>query len=293
MPLVTFGLGTPFSFGYGAAYLRSRWLWAAAAAYSTLWLLTLIALGMVNPDPNAPLSWTDATIMVNPPLLMFGGFTHALIIRARMKAHAQTAYDSELAHPPRMRGTDRPHINPGKPVGADPTPPPLTVMTLRPLPATRLANCVGAFGLALLVTITPLRLAEDTMISWGTAEISAMILLFTMVPTCLILVTRACRLAVICTRETVTIRGAFLTRRIPRANIVQIVEKERRWPSLRWQTPEGRKGSTSLALFASTTLPYIGLPVLPFVGAHNRKCLHALATWTEENRTAVLTHSPG
>lgn len=92
VPLLTLGYGTPFSFWYMAARLRSRALSTAAAGYSALWLLLFIAWVALDDDPNAPLGWADVTIWLITPVLMVGGFTHALIIRrkafARLEAKA-------------------------------------------------------------------------------------------------------------------------------------------------------------------------------------------------------------
>lgn len=94
VPLLTFGFGTPFSFWYVAVRVRSRALSAAAAGYSALWLLLFIAWVALDDDPNSAIGWPDVTIWLTTPVLMLGGFTHALVVRRRIFARLEAAVAS-------------------------------------------------------------------------------------------------------------------------------------------------------------------------------------------------------
>lgn len=93
LPLLTFGVGTPFSFMYAALKFKSRTLGMAAAGYGLGWVAVFASAWLINPV----LGW------VLWAMLWIGGGVHALTIRDDIYPNAvdwyrEQANEQAVAH---------------------------------------------------------------------------------------------------------------------------------------------------------------------------------------------------
>jgi hypothetical protein len=90
IPLATFGLLTPVTFGYAAYRLRSRGLALTAFAY-TLAVVLAFVLSAIRPHASTPADTTGALLTVCLAGTWIGGTLHALSLRTRVFVRGRAA----------------------------------------------------------------------------------------------------------------------------------------------------------------------------------------------------------
>jgi hypothetical protein len=90
IPLATFGLLTPVTFGYAAYRLRSRGLALTALVY-TLAVVLAFVLSAIRPHASAPADTTGALLTVCLAGTWIGGTLHALSLRTRVFVRGRAA----------------------------------------------------------------------------------------------------------------------------------------------------------------------------------------------------------
>jgi hypothetical protein len=135
------------------------------------------------------------------------------------------------------------------------------VLVLRPLPVTRVANSVP--GLVLVA------MAAVLLTDLDNPELSdipvAVPILFSVVIALpgIVLAVRGYRLGVLCTDDTVIVRGYLRTYRVPRVSVIVLDGSV-----LIWRGPDGRTMRKLILAFTGARMS--------FVGDHNRECLDRL-----------------